>query len=166
VTNLIWRIAVAADVVSRPPTRSAKRRDERETMLHATSVCDRERRRMGGRSCGALLIACLGALYFLGGATAQKGQDATLVHAMHESMMRMHAQIDAAETNGNPDRDFASMMIPHHQGAIDMAKAELLYGKDPVIRRLAQEIMVDQQSEIDAMKLWLGKMAASPRKDK
>ena len=40
-----------------------------------------------------------------------------------------------------------------------MAKAELLYGKDPVMRRLAQEIMVDQQSEIDAMQLWLGKTA-------
>ncbi len=59
--------------------------------------------------------------------------------------------------NGNIDRDFATMMMPHHQGAIDMAKAELSYGKDPVIRRLAQEILVDQQSEIDAMKLWLSK---------
>jgi uncharacterized protein (DUF305 family) len=58
------------------------------------------------------------------------------------------------------------MMIPHHQGAIDMAKSELLYGKDPVMRRLAQEIMVDQQSEIDAMQLWLGKTAANPGKDK
>jgi uncharacterized protein (DUF305 family) len=57
----------------------------------------------------------------------------------------------------NVDHDFAAMMIPHHQGAIDMAKAELSYGKDPVMRRLAQEILVDQQSEIDAMRLWLSK---------
>jgi Domain of unknown function (DUF305) len=49
------------------------------------------------------------------------------------------------------------MMMPHHQGAIDMAKAELLYGKDPVMRRLAEEIIVDQQSEIQAMQLWLSK---------
>jgi uncharacterized protein (DUF305 family) len=52
------------------------------------------------------------------------------------------------------------MMIPHHQGAIDMAKAELIHGKDPLMRRLAQEILVDQQSEIDAMRLWLGKTTA------
>jgi len=63
----------------------------------------------------------------------------------------------AAPMNGNPDHDFAAMMIPHHQGAIDMAKAELSYGKDPAMRRLAQEILVDQQSEIDAMRLWLSK---------
>jgi uncharacterized protein (DUF305 family) len=43
------------------------------------------------------------------------------------------------------------MMIPHHQGAIDMAKAELLYGKNPVLRRLAQEIIVTQTSEITVM---------------
>jgi len=58
------------------------------------------------------------------------------------------------------------MMIPHHQGAIDMAKAELLYGKDPRMRRLAQEIIVDQQSEIEAMKLWLSKSQANSSKEK
>jgi uncharacterized protein (DUF305 family) len=76
---------------------------------------------------------------------------------MNASMARMDRCITAAPMNGNVDHDFASMMIPHHQGAIDMAKAELIYGKDPVMRRLAQEILVDQQSEIDAMRLWLGK---------
>jgi uncharacterized protein (DUF305 family) len=49
------------------------------------------------------------------------------------------------------------MMMPHHEGAIDMANAELSYGKDPVMRRLAEEIIVDQQSAIDAMNLWLSK---------
>jgi uncharacterized protein (DUF305 family) len=63
----------------------------------------------------------------------------------------------AARMNGDVDHDFATMMMPHHQGAIDMAKAELTYGKDPVMRRLAQEIIVDQNSEIDAMRLWLTK---------
>jgi YVTN family beta-propeller protein len=61
--------------------------------------------------------------------------------------------------DGNVDRDFASMMIPHHRGAIAMAKAELSYGSNPVMRRLAQEILVDQQSEIDAMLLWMGDSA-------
>ena len=61
--------------------------------------------------------------------------------------------------NGDVDHDFCTMMIPHHQGAIDMAEAELANGKDPVMRRLAEEIVVDQQSEIQAMQLWLSKQS-------
>ena len=61
--------------------------------------------------------------------------------------------------SGDPDHDFAAMMIPHHQGAIDMAKAELLYGKNPVLRRLAQEIIVTQNSEITLMQRELQKQA-------
>ena len=49
------------------------------------------------------------------------------------------------------------VMMPLHEDAIDMAKAELSYGKDPVVRRLAEEIIVDQQSEIDAMNFSLSK---------
>jgi len=56
-----------------------------------------------------------------------------------------------------PDRDFVTMMIPHHQGAIDMAKAILLYGKDEQLKRLAQEIIADQQNEVQLMQLWLSK---------
>ena len=74
------------------------------------------------------------------------------------------SEMAAALMNGNVDHDFATMMIPHHQGAIDMAKAELNYGKDPVMRRLAQEIIVDQKSEIDAMQLWLTKNLAARKK--
>jgi uncharacterized protein (DUF305 family) len=58
---------------------------------------------------------------------------------------------------GDVDRDFAAMMIPHHQGAIDMAKLELIYGHDPVLRRLAQAIVVEQQQEIDLMQRSLDK---------
>jgi hypothetical protein len=57
--------------------------------------------------------------------------------------------------SGKPDADFALMMIPHHQGAIEMAKVELQFGADPNLRRLAQEIIVTQQSEIDVIKLAL-----------
>jgi uncharacterized protein (DUF305 family) len=57
-------------------------------------------------------------------------------------------------------------MIPHHQGAIDMAKAELRYGKDSVMLRLAQEIIVDQQSEIEAMRLRLAKTAPAAKRGK
>ena len=79
------------------------------------------------------------------------------IDAMGASMSKMQKGMTAAPMSGGVDHDFATMMIPHHQGAIDMAKAELSYGKDPVMRRLAQEILVDQQSEIDAMQLWLSK---------
>lgn len=63
----------------------------------------------------------------------------------------MHFSMAQAPRNGDPDHDFASEMIPHHQGAIDMAKVELLYGQDPVLRRMAQEIIVSQQQEIVVM---------------
>jgi uncharacterized protein (DUF305 family) len=82
------------------------------------------------------------------------------MQAMNGSMERMDRQMATAPMNGNIDHDFAAMMIPHHEGAIDMAKAELIYGTDPVMRRLAQEILIDQQSEIDAIRLWLGKTTA------
>jgi hypothetical protein len=57
---------------------------------------------------------------------------------------------------GDIDRDFTAMMVPHHQGAIDMAKAELRYGKNAQLQRIAQEIIVDQLQEIAAMKLAVG----------
>src|SRR6201993_4838760 len=68
----------------------------------------------------------------------------------------------AAKPTGDIDRDFVAMMTPHHQGAIDMAVIELRYGKNEVLRRIAQEIIVDQKQEIDAMKLAIGdKVTAS-----
>jgi|HubBroStandDraft_1064217.scaffolds.fasta_scaffold04153_2 YVTN family beta-propeller protein len=76
------------------------------------------------------------------------------------------AQNDAAMTKmmndmtikptGNIDRDFVAMMVPHHQGAIDMARAELRYGHEPALRRVAQEIVVDQIQQISLMRLALG----------
>ena len=58
--------------------------------------------------------------------------------------------------SGDVDADFAAMMIPHHQGAIEMAEAELRHGHNEILRRIAQEIVVDQQQEIVAMRLALG----------
>jgi len=74
-------------------------------------------------------------------------------------MTGMDTGMRQAPMSGDPDHDFAAMMIPHHQGAIDMAKAELLYGKNPVLRRLAQEIIVTQNSEITLMQRELQKQA-------
>jgi hypothetical protein len=70
------------------------------------------------------------------------------------AMTRMMADMHVAPS-GDIDRDFAVMMIPHHQGAIDMALAELRYGRNEQLRRIAQEIIVEQLQEIDAMKLAL-----------
>ena len=63
----------------------------------------------------------------------------------------------AVTPSGDVDADFASMMIPHHQGAIEMAVAELRFGRNEKLRRIAQEIIIDQQSEIAAMQLALGR---------
>lgn len=63
--------------------------------------------------------------------------------------------MSSVKPSGDSDEDFVALMLPHHQAAIDMAKAELINGKDPQIRRLAQEIITDQQSEIQLMQLWL-----------
>jgi uncharacterized protein (DUF305 family) len=60
-----------------------------------------------------------------------------------------------AKPSGDVDHDFVQMMVPHHQGAIDMAVAELRYGHNEQLKRIAQEIIVDQQQEIAAMHLAL-----------
>jgi uncharacterized protein (DUF305 family) len=74
---------------------------------------------------------------------------------MNEATARMHGAMNVPFT-GDADRDFARMMIAHHQGAIDMALVELRYGKDERLKRLAQEIVVTQRQEIDVMRLALG----------
>jgi uncharacterized protein (DUF305 family) len=70
-------------------------------------------------------------------------------------MDKMHMAMAAVAQSGNSDVDFVRLMIPHHQAAIDMAKTQLLYGKDSQMRRLAQEIIIDQQLEIELMQRWL-----------
>jgi uncharacterized protein (DUF305 family) len=71
------------------------------------------------------------------------------------SMDKMHMAMGAVARSGNSDVDFVRLMLPHHQAAIDMAKTQRLYGKDPQMRRLAQEIITDQQLEIQLMQRWL-----------
>ena len=64
--------------------------------------------------------------------------------------------------SGDVDKDFVSMMTPHHQGAIEMAQAELRYGRNEQLRRMAQEIIVTQLQEIAAMRLALGQPLPAP----
>jgi uncharacterized protein (DUF305 family) len=72
------------------------------------------------------------------------------------AMKKMMSDMAVTPT-GDVDADFVAMMVPHHQGAIDMAVAVLRHGRNPQIRRLAQEIIVTQQQEIAAMWLAIGK---------
>jgi uncharacterized protein (DUF305 family) len=76
-------------------------------------------------------------------------------------MKRMMNGMTIAPT-GDVDLDFVAMMVPHHQGAIDMAVAVLRHGRNPQIRRLAQEIIVTQQQEITAMRLAVGQPLPTP----
>ena len=78
--------------------------------------------------------------------------DKAFADSMKSMMNDMHVK-----PTGKPDADFALMMIPHHQGAIDMAKVELQYGTDPELRQLATDIVAAQEKEIAQMKAWLAK---------
>lgn len=69
---------------------------------------------------------------------------------------KMHKDMDVAFT-GDADADFARGMIPHHQGAVAMAKIVLQYGKDPEMRKLAEEVVRTQEAEIEFMRDWLAK---------
>jgi uncharacterized protein (DUF305 family) len=116
-----------------------------------------------------ILVAVCTAIVLLGGTTSQWwGETRSDAHGPHmppnaasspdgfdasmaAAMTRMDAGMGVAPS-GDPDRDFAAMMIPHHQGAVDMALLELEYGNDPVLKRLAQEIIITQRQEIDVMR--------------
>ena len=74
---------------------------------------------------------------------------------MNDAMAIMDRDMAAAPMNGEPGHDFVAMMLPHHQGAIDMAKAVLLHTSDPELRNLALGIITEQQNEINVMRAWL-----------
>jgi hypothetical protein len=129
----------------------------------------RERRR--GKRASALKLAGLGAVLgaaFGAAMSVSCAQDicgnpdtraapagAAFANENDAAMKRMMAAMHV-KPSGNVDRDFVTMMIPHHQGAIDMAVAYLRYGSNEQLRRIAQEIIVEQQQEIAAMELALG----------
>ena len=81
--------------------------------------------------------------------------DSSATMADRAAMMKMHEAMN--HYSGDPDRDFVQNMLPHHQGAVDMAKVELQYGKDPALIKMANNIVASQAKEIAMMKDWLAK---------
>jgi uncharacterized protein (DUF305 family) len=114
-----------------------------------------------------LIVASVMPAFFLSGGSVlaedMKGMNMTMRPAASPadkafvaSMKTMMTSMNVKPT-GKPDKDFALMMIPHHQGAIDMAKVELQYGTDPELRQLATDIVAAQEKESSQMKTWLEK---------
>lgn len=87
--------------------------------------------------------------------TSEAGAENPAVAGYKQAMDKMHAAMSSMNYSGDPDTDFARGMIPHHQAAIDMARTVLEHGKDPEIRKLAEEIIAAQQSEIKQLEDWL-----------
>jgi uncharacterized protein (DUF305 family) len=81
------------------------------------------------------------------------------------AMDKMHEEMAASRQTGDPDRDFLSMMIPHHAGAVEMARLVLIYGRDPLVRQLAEEIIAAQQAEITSMRARLQMLDRGPDPD-
>ena len=88
-------------------------------------------------------------------AYAADGSEAAFRKENEAAMSKMMAAM-TLEPSGDVDADFVASMVPHHQGAIEMAQAELRYGRNEQLRRIAQEIIVDQTQEIAAMRMALG----------
>jgi uncharacterized protein (DUF305 family) len=77
----------------------------------------------------------------------------------YRSAMSKMGQSMAVTYSGNADKDFVAGMIPHHDGAVEMAKVELQYGKDPQLRKLARDVIAAQTKEIAFMQSWQAKHA-------
>jgi uncharacterized protein (DUF305 family) len=92
--------------------------------------------------------------------------DRPFARLMDDAMAIMDRGMQAAPMNGEPGHDFVTMMLPHHQGAIEMAKAVLLNTKDPELRNLALGIIAEQQNEINVMQAWLARHPDRKTKEK
>jgi len=84
-----------------------------------------------------------------------QGKSVSFIDEAHHSMIEMCLEMEQMQMTGNAEHDFAAMMIPHHQGAIDMAKAYLKTGTDPELRRMARHMIEEQEKEIQQLQNWL-----------
>ena len=115
---------------------------------------------------GATLVATLGLAGFAiaqghqghgsHGATSPAAADTAATQAYKTANDKMHKEMGIA-FSGDADVDFARGMIPHHQGAVDMAKVVLAHGKDPELRKLAEGVITEQEKEIAFLRDWLKK---------
>ena len=104
---------------------------------------------MSARRLGTLAAAAL--VLTAAGSHRHGAEQDAFPATMHRHMRDMMAAMDRAPMTGDPDRDFLAMMIPHHQGAIDMARLVLVHGRDPLTQQLAEEIIASQPAEIASM---------------
>lgn len=111
----------------------------------------------------SIIVAVMTAATVTGGPTIARAA-MTFDAAMMSAMTHMNGAMAAARMTGDPDRDFIAMMVPHHRGAVAMAELELVSGHDPRLRRLAQEIVVTQGSEIDVMRAIARDLTSSSEK--
>ncbi|GLU33726.1 DUF305 domain-containing protein [Trinickia caryophylli] len=111
-----------------------------------------------GLLCLAVSAVCIGAARAAGPGAAD---EAAFLAENDRAMTRMMDGM-SIKPGGDVDRDFVAMMVAHHQGAIDMAQSELRHGRNEQLRRIAQEIIVEQQQEIVAMRLALGEPLPAP----
>jgi len=88
---------------------------------------------------------------------------ARFAQQIHAGMQRMMRDMHASALTGDPDADFLGMMIPHHEGAVEMARLVLVHGRDPATRRLAEDILASQTVEIEAMKRRLAVLRGNAR---
>jgi uncharacterized protein (DUF305 family) len=111
------------------------------------------------------LAACLFALpataQHAGHGAPARGAEAAHVRELRAANDRMHRDMNI-RYSANPDRDFAAAMIPHHEGAIAMARTQLRHGTDPAMRRLAEEIIAAQEREIAPLRAFLASPSARP----
>jgi uncharacterized protein (DUF305 family) len=107
------------------------------------------------RSAFLIAVVALPAAAILPAGTVAVAQDAQAeMQAFTDAHHKMLSAMESMKPTGDADKDFVMMMIPHHQGAIDMAQVELQYGKDPVLREMAEQIIKAQQEEIAKMQTW------------
>jgi hypothetical protein len=103
-------------------------------------------------------LPAMAVIIVVGVTTSKAGNDAEEKFLAENNVAMSKMMTDmAVPSSGDVDRDFVAMMVPHHQGAVDMALAELRYGHNEQLRRIAQEIVVDQPQEIAAMNLAIGR---------
>jgi uncharacterized protein (DUF305 family) len=93
---------------------------------------------------------------------AANAQDAAATKAFEAAIYKMDAAMKAAPYTGNADVDFVTKMIPHHQGAVNMAKVELQYVTNPKLRKLAESIIKSQSHQIVEMDAWLAAHRSTP----